>query len=351
MRNWDFKKASILRGCTAEIVNSDTMIVVMFNHFMKFCNGRQYFAQKFLTDNKKTFEKDFARYLEESRLFLIQTVKYFPQYIEELRGIADGAKVSFEELFLANNREVVDFDSETIDPGHCTIIGIPKDNGYLVGHNEDWSKEALHELYIADVTIDGVKIFGLNYAHHIIGDSVAINGYGLIQAVNELKHEDEQVGVTKNFFARAILDCKTLEEAEELMQRIPRASGFNHVLVQGTRLWNIESSAKEFVIEKIDGQKYVHTNHYLTELKRIDKGNKESVIRYEKVKQLLSGIHTIDDIKRLLSDRTDPKICRDGTIGSVIFDPMTQTAHIAYGQPRFDRGQPPSDTYVAHSLS
>lgn len=307
--------------------------------------------QKFLADNRKTFEKDFTRYLEESRLFLIQTVKYFPQYIEELRGIADGAKVSFGELFLANNREVVDFDSETIDPGHCTIIGIPKDNGYLVGHNEDWSKDALSELYIADVTIDGTKIFGLNYAHHIIGDSVAINGNGLVQAVNELSHEDEQVGVTKNFFARAILDCKTLEEAEEFMRRIPRASGFNHVLVQGNRLWNIESSAKEFVIEKVESQKYIHTNHYVTELKRIDKGNEESVTRYEKVKRLLSDIHSIDDIKRLLSDRSDPRICRDGTIGSVIFDMVLKIVYIAYGQPRFDQSQPFSDNYVAQSIT
>lgn len=293
--------------------------------------------RKFIADNTKTFEKDFPRFLTESTLFFQQTIKYFPQYIEELRGIADGANVSLEELFLANNREVVDFDSESIDPGHCTIVGIPKDKGYLVGHNEDWSMNALHQLYVADLTIDGVKIFGLNYAHHIIGDSVAVNGYGLVQAVNELSHEDEQLGIPKNFVARAMLDCKTLEEAQQLMQRIPRASGFNHVLVQGNRLWNIESSAKEFVIEKIEGQKYVHTNHYVTELKRIDKGNKESVARYEKAMRMLSDIGTVSDIKRLLSDTTEPRICRPSTIGSVIVDPSRHIIYIAYGKPSIDR--------------
>ena len=33
------------------------------------------------------------------------------------------------------------------------------------------------------------------------------------------------------------------------MKIIPRASGFNHVLSQGDQLWNIESIAKEYVIE------------------------------------------------------------------------------------------------------
>lgn len=300
--------------------------------------------QKFLVDNKKTFEKDFTRYLRESQKFLAVTVKYFPQYIEELEGIAKGAGVSFEELFLANNREIADINLLSSELGHCTIVAIPQNGGYLVGHNEDWDREALDHLYIADVHINGTRIFGLNYAYNVIGDSVAINNYGLIEAVNELYHNDEQIGVPKNFIARAILDCKTLEEVEVLMERIPRASGFNHVLVQGNRLWNIESSAKEFVIEKIEGQKYVHTNHYVTELRRIDKGNNESVMRYNKVKGQLDQINTVEDVKRVLSDREDPRISRDGTIGSVIIDITQKAAHLAYGQPT-------QESYVAQSLS
>lgn len=311
-----------------------------------FAIGQQLQAtiQKFLADNKKTFEKDFTRYLRESKKFLAVTVKYFPQYVEELEGIAKGAGVSFEELFLVNNREIADISLLSSELGHCTIVAIPHNGGYLVGHNEDWDREALDHLYIADVRINGTRIFGLNYAYNVIGDSVAINNYGLTEAVNELYHDDEQIGVPKNFIARAILDCKTLEEAEELMERIPRASGFNHVLVQGNRLWNIESSAKEFVIEKIEGQKYIHTNHYVTELRRIDKGNNESVIRYEKVKRALDSLNDVENMKRILSNREDPQVCRDGTIGSVIIDIPQKVVHIAYGQPT-------SKNYVAQSLS
>lgn len=181
--------------------------------------------QKILAENKKLFEKNFLEYLKESTVFVEQAKKYFPQYVNELRGIAEGASVSFEELFLSNNREVADFDPNVIDPNHCTIIGIPTAEGYFLGHNEDWAASSLEHMYILDAVINGVKIFGLNYANNLIGDSVAINGYGLVEAVNELSHQDTQLGVPKNFIARAILECKTLEETEVLMQTIPRAAG------------------------------------------------------------------------------------------------------------------------------
>lgn len=285
-----------------------------------------------LNKNKSQMDQKFTQHLETSRKYQEFARKLFSQHVEELMGMAEGAGVLFDELFLANNREV-DHYIPQIEPNHCTIIAIPKEDGYILGHNEDWDPEALSQLYILDAEINGVKLFGLNYAVTLIGVSVAINGYGLIEAVNELFHTDEQLGAPKNFIARAILDCKTLEEAESLMKNTPRGAGYNHVLVQGKELWNIESSAKEYAIEKVEGQKYVHTNHYVTELARIDRGNKESVARYEKVKNLLPGINSADDIKRVLSDREDPQICRPGTIGSVIFDSVNRKAYVTYGQP------------------
>ncbi len=286
-----------------------------------------------LARNRRLFAKELSQYLEESKLFFEQAQQYFPQYVAELRGIADGAQVPFAELFLSNNREVANPDPGVVGSGHCTIIGIPQGDGYLLGHNEDWDQSSLEELYILDAQISGIRIFGLNYASNVIGASVAINSFGLVEAVNELSHQDSQLGVPKNFIARALLDCQTLEEAEVLMRTVPRASGFNHVLVQGRRLWNIESSAKEYAIEKVEQQKYVHTNHYLTELSRIDtQVSPETRLRYQKVKQLLSAINTVEDLQRCLSDRSEPRVCREETIGSVIFDTMHRAAYIAYGQ-------------------
>lgn len=287
-----------------------------------------------LEANRRSFGDAFAQYIEISKAFLAETETHFPQYVTELHGIADGAGVPFEELFLSNNREVADFGAE--DPNHCTIIAVPHEGSFLVGHNEDWTPTALPHLYILDATIDGVRIFGLNYANNLIGASVAVNGFGLLEAVNELHHHDAQVGIPKDVIARAILDCQTLEEAEHIIKTYRRGGGFNHVLVQGNRLWNIESSATDSEIEKREGETYVHTNHYLTRLVYLDKGTKESRVRYDKVSQLLPQVETVEDIKATLSDKTDPPVCRPRTIGSVIFDLSTHVAHVAHGQPTKD---------------
>lgn len=296
-----------------------------------------------LVNSKEIFKEDFSARIEASKPFQQEARRYFPQYVEELCGMADGSGVSFDELFLSNNREAADFNPYLSASDRCTIVGIPQEHGYLLGHNEDWDASSLSLLYLLDATIGGTPIFGLTYANSLVGDGVAVNGYGLAQGLNELYHTDVQVGVPKNFIGRAALDARSLEDVGQLMKAVPRGGGWNHVLVQGARLWNIESSARESVIEKVEMQKYAHTNHYLTELKRIDKGNAESEKRYAKVKDRLSDVNSVDDIKRLLSDRTEPYICRDGTIGSVIFDVPNKVAHIAYGQPT-------PESYMEYSL-
>lgn len=300
--------------------------------------ARKEIIVKLFQKNKSLHADYFTSFRKDADELLALTENYFPQYVEELRGLADGAGLDRNELFLSNGHELSYFcDSSTA--GHCTIVGIPNNGGYLLGHNEDWNIEALEHLYLLDAKIEGIHILGLGYdfANTIIGDAVAINGFGLIEAINEVSHTDTSIGVPKAFIARAVIDCRSLEDAEKIIQTVPRRSGFNHLLIQGSRLWNIETSAKENVIEKIEQQKYVHTNHYLTELKRIDKGgNPESVLRYEKVKQKLADINSVEDLKNLLSDRSEPPVCRESTIGSVIFNPNEKTAEIAYGQPTVD---------------
>jgi predicted choloylglycine hydrolase len=286
-----------------------------------------------LAANRKLCAERFGQYLGESKKFLFLAEQYFPKYVEELRGMADGAGVPFDELFLSNNPEVAGPDSLLLESYGCTTVAVPSGAGYIVGHNEDWVSSSRSPLYLLDATVDGINIFGINYPNTLIGDAIAVNGHGLVQAIDELFHHDAKLGVPKHFISRAVLDCKRLEEAETLMKTVPRAAGWNHVLIQGERLWNIESCAKEYVIEKATLEKHVHTNHYITKLKMIDLGNPASEKRYERAKQQLERSSTVEDIKRLLSDRQEPGICREATVGSVIFDMANKTAHVACGQP------------------
>src|SRR5690606_14140046 len=133
----------------------------------------------------------------------------FPHLIEEMQGIADGAQVEFEDILLFNTREIYDLldEGREEDWDHCTIAATFNADGGLVGHNEDWDSEAQDELYILKAEINGLKLLALNYAGMLPGLSASMNGYGLVQCVNELHHTSYQIGIPKVVLARAVLDC------------------------------------------------------------------------------------------------------------------------------------------------
>jgi hypothetical protein len=144
--------------------------------------------------------------------------------------------------------------------------------------------------------------------------------------------------VPKNYVARAILEARTLDEAEGIIRSVSKASGFNHVLAQGEEVRNIEIAGDSIGIQKVIRKPYVHTNHYLTEeLKSLEKFHtKSSEQRYERALELLKESLTVSDVKNILSDtqNKDYPICRaDATIGSAIFVPSDLKAHFCYGHP------------------
>lgn len=268
--------------------------------------------------------------LRATQPYLDLVQRHFPHLLEELKGMSKGAGVPFEELFLANVQEVI--DDNPYDATRCTVIAIPKEVGWLIGYNEDWLPESLPHLYVFDLTIDGVGIFGLGYAHELASSSIALNSFGLIQAINELPSPEIQIGVPKNIIAAAILRTPTLDSGLQLVKSMPRGAAFNHALFQKNEFLDIEFTAKLLGIKRCKGEKYVHANSYLV-LPHAPVRNPISESRTAKITALLSGINTVDDLKKVLSDRSDPPVCREETIASVVIDMTEAEIHIAFGQP------------------
>ncbi|MFC1647011.1 C45 family autoproteolytic acyltransferase/hydrolase [Patescibacteria group bacterium] len=291
------------------------------------------------THNLMKLDKGKLHYLVEP--YLDFTKKYFPNLAEECQGISDGSGISFDEVFLGNVIEAANPDKAAYLAERCSIIAVKTDEGYILGHNEDAYGYEVDDIYLLDAEISGNHIFGFSYVDGLIGSSVAINGYGLIQAINSIPNYKVVLGIPRNIIARAVLDCKTLEEAEKLLSSVPRASGYNHVLAQGHRLWNIESSYNDTRVYEIEDENYVHTNHTLTDIlkgKDIESiiDLKKSKTRYNKLCKLLPDIKTVEDIKKILSDKNEPAVSREGTIGSIVFDAAKSVADICYGRSKYE---------------
>lgn len=284
--------------------------------------------------------KNYQRYLPKSQLCLEITKKYFPNLVIESEAIAKAADVPFIEFFFLNNREVYD-PAEDWDKknavDHCTVVVGFDNQKLIIGHNEDWSLEALDEMYILKATIGETTFIGLNYSVAVAGLSASMNNYGLVQCINDI-YQTNKIGVPKNYIARAVLEAKTLDEAENIIRSVPKGSGFNHVLAQNNEIRNIEIAGDNIGIQKVIGKPYVHTNHYLTEeLKSLEKFHtKSSEERYTRARELLKDNLTIQDIKAILSDTQNKEypICRaDETIASAIFVPSDLKSFFCYGHP------------------
>jgi hypothetical protein len=284
--------------------------------------------------NRKQDIPDYEKCLSSTYPYFLATVRAFPQYIEELTAIAQAAGVNFADYFFINTEEVYNIQNLY---DHCTIAVSFSDHQPIIGHNEDWYPENIDDLYILRATINDTTFTGLNYAFHVPGASASVNNWGLVQCINDLP-QISNIGIPKNFVARAILECKTMVDAETLIKTAKRASGYNHVLVQETNIRNIEISGSDLDIESIHELPYVHTNHFLSKhmMKYETERSQGSLDRYARAKELVRNNMTVEDMKALLRDtlNTTNPICRpDSTIGSVIFVPHEQTLHVCYGHP------------------
>ncbi len=282
--------------------------------------------------------KDLKR---QSQNHFLETLRYFPKLIEELTATAIAANVSVMDLFFANTRSLYDTGvasekGELVVHDRCTTVVSFGANGAIVGHNEDWDIKNTDDLYILKATIGETKFMGINYVNELPGSAASMNNWGLVQGINEV-HQKETVGIPKNFLARAVLESPTLIEAESMIRRVKQDTGFNHLLVQKDKVKNIEIAERKVKTTNLTNEPYVHTNHFLTDLKKYETyRTKSSEHRYDKAVKLLRNDMNEDEIISILSDHSDAEypICRhDSTMASLIFKPKLGEILVCYGPP------------------
>ncbi|MCX6774587.1 MAG: hypothetical protein NTY99_00665 [DPANN group archaeon] len=73
--------------------------------------------------------------------FLIKYAnRYFPKYVAELKGMAEGSGLDINTLFTLGCEDEFSYN--------CTSFAGVSDDGIILAHNEDWLKTHLNSLYI-----------------------------------------------------------------------------------------------------------------------------------------------------------------------------------------------------------
>lgn len=192
----------------------------------------------------------------------------FPNLMREVEGIADGAGVAFEDVWIWNCRGDLpgggDQSREALAGCTSVMIAGRGEQPHIIAHNEDDQPELDGRCFIARVEPDDGPGFTSFYSPGLLpGHTFAINDLGLVQAINHVRPYDQRRGVPRHLIARAVLAQKSLDDALLLLKRSDRASGFHHNLGMSgdNRLLSVEAPARGCSVKIVDDGPSAHSNH------------------------------------------------------------------------------------------
>lgn len=290
---------------------------------------------------KKRSGKSLSYYAKKVSNIIKLTEKFFPDYIEELSGMAKGAGIDFNTLFALGCEDDLVY-------GCTSIAGISKE-GMIIGHNEDWLKDHINSLYICKIKQkDKPKSISLSYAGHLPGFSVGFNSVGLVYTGNSIDAKGiNKEGLPWQFLTRGFLDAEKYGDLIKLVSLKNKMIGGNSLMVLKDKIFDLEFLPKEYAV--IKSNKYlVHTNHILSEeMESQEKSHsKNSAWRLERVNELLKkNDFSFNLAKKILADhkhRPFSICCHEyekrnatpyATMASIIVKLDKKEFYVAHGNP------------------
>lgn len=205
----------------------------------------------------------------------INTVKELvPELYQEMQGIADGANVDFNELFLYQSFDelflfLMKSGALKEADGHCTTIGVygRKNLANYVTHNNDiptYHEGAVTVLKIKYPNSDLV-ILQQTFAGQIGQNGVNNYGVGVgMNTIADLPTSDK--GIPVSFNVRKILESKNRNEAVNYLKSVHFGTAMNYMIADREKVISVETWENNVVVLDIyDGNYTVHTNHSLQE--------------------------------------------------------------------------------------
>jgi isopenicillin-N N-acyltransferase-like protein len=285
------------------------------------------------------------RLAQQALAFAAQAEAFSPSLMEEIRGLAAGARISLGEALLCQVRT----EAAQVGQGGCTLFALTgsatADGEPLVGQNQDMEPEWAEVAMLLRVQPgDGrPSALMLTFAGQI--GYAGMNQHGLAHFNASLYGYQWQPGVPRQLMKRVMLEKRTVEECAALLARHRVCSAASMMLCDGRgSLASVEIRPDR--IASFEGQHadcLLHTNHYLTpEFAACETGFlPDSRPRLARVQDLIRqswGRITVETMKAILADHEGHPagICRHGTSGwqsiaGYIAEPTRRLLHVRHG--------------------
>ncbi len=253
-------------------------------------------------------------------IFESAIAEYRPHFLDEMRGIAEGAGVHYEDILTLNVRtEIRNYAIAKSAPGECSsfVILPPVSEGgrTLIGQNWDWVVPVSETVVVLEVEAEDVPNFVTVVEAGLLAKT-GMNSAGIGMTTNALHSDLESSavsGVPYHVILRAILESESFSDVIAAINGPPRASSANYTIAhRDGEAFNAETAPGDFTRAYIhfpEEDFYAHTNHYLSEgIDFKDVGvwhGPGSLVRYHRLSRLLKthrGPFTVPDLQGALSD-------------------------------------------------
>jgi isopenicillin-N N-acyltransferase-like protein len=316
---------------------------------------------------------DWPTVRREAARFEAPIAQFGPQYLAEMRGIADGAGLDFLDVLAINVRTEVMFAATarkaaaSSRPAECSAFAVAPAPGRelptLIGQNWDWLTHAAQTVVVLEACQDEAPDFVTVVEAGLLAKT-GMNSSGLGLVTNALVSADDlgEPGLPYHVLLRAILDCQNISDAIAVLQAGIRSSSANYLLAHrdGVAI-DVESSPGDFsrlYFVYPDGDPgsedgiILHTNHFLADrFARKDVSVWAMPDSPVRLQRLRSGVrsapdHSLASFRALLSDHAnhpsavcchpDPRAAaaeQGMTVTSVLMDLDTQVMWVSDGNP------------------
>jgi isopenicillin-N N-acyltransferase-like protein len=308
---------------------------------------------------------DRATAREHAQAYAEPIAAFDPAYLEEIRGIAEGAGVDEADVLAINVRTEVMFAAKARDAarrvGECSAVAVTPsrsaDGHTLIGQNWDWLLHAAETVVVLEARQPDRPDYVTVVEAGLLAKT-GMNSSGIGVVTNALVSADDRgaPGVPYHVALRAILDAETISDAYAVLQRAWRSSSANYLIAhRDGQAVNIEGAPGNFdalFLTFPDDGLLLHTNHFESgRLAAVDVGLQvmpDSPFRLQRLREQLGGAPSLSlkDLRQALADHAGHPsgVCchaderwdlldQGQTVASVLMDLDDRRMWVADGRP------------------
>ncbi|KAM6525189.1 hypothetical protein FALCPG4_010747 [Fusarium falciforme] len=306
-----------------------------------------------------TCDMDWPAVRIEAQKYVEPLQKLCPRYVEEIRGVADGAGVEFIDIVALNVRTEITFGLFTDSPSipvqtdGCTSLAYRQKNGnMLLAQNWDWRVQQTPNLFICHITQPGTDLPDISFVTEggVIG-KIGFNTFGVGVSLNAIRARGlDTTKLPIHLSLRAALESNSARDAAHKLQATGTA-GSGHILVSDPKeaigLECTSVGIKEIKLDQ-DGT-IVHANHLMLDHPGVDERPPylDSFARVKRLSQLVtekaaSETITSSSLFELFKDEQgfpgSINRCQVGdsesqTLFNIVMDLAERKANVYFGRP------------------